>query len=74
MQLNEKVPHKHIVNRRHMPLFILLFKKLLRLYAVRFCNQELHDLHRVDELKNFIANIFLKLVCKPRTRIRTSIG
>nr|POF11806.1 hypothetical protein CFP56_47385 [Quercus suber] len=33
------------------------FKKLLRLYAIEFCN-----LHRVDELKNFAANILLKLV------------
>ena len=34
---------------------------------------ELHDLHRVDELKNFIANIFIKLVCQSRTWIRASI-
>ena len=27
-----------------------------------------------DELKNFIANIFLKLVIKSHTRIRASIG
>ena len=24
--------------------------------------KELHDLHRVDKLKNFVANILLKLV------------
>ena len=34
--------------------------------------KEFRDLHRVDELKNFAANIFLKLVSKPRTGIRTS--
>ena len=27
-----------------------------------FVTKELHDLHRVDELKNFVANILLKLV------------
>ena len=31
--------------------------------------KEFRDLHRVDELKNFITNIFLKLVIKSRTRI-----
>ena len=30
------------------------------------------DLHHVGELKNFAANIFLKLVSKPCTGIRTS--
>ena len=34
--------------------------------------KHLPDLHRVDELKNFVANIFLKLVSKPRTGICTS--
>ena len=37
-----------------------------------FVTNKLHDLYHVDELKNFAANIFLKLVSKPRTRIRTS--
>ena len=36
--------------------------------------KELLDLHRVDELKNFAANIFLKLVIKLRTRICASIS
>ena len=27
-----------------------------------FVTKELHDLHRVDELKNFATNILLKLV------------
>ena len=43
--------------------FIFLLKKLLRLYAKGFVTKELLDLHRVDELKNFAANILLKLVC-----------
>ena len=34
--------------------------------------KELHDLHHVDELKNFAANIFLKLVSKPHTGIHAS--
>ena len=35
---------------------------------------KLLDFHRVDELKNFVANVFLKLVCQSRTWIRASIG
>ena len=31
---------------------------------------QLHDLHRLDELKNFAANILLKLVIKSCTGIR----
>ena len=33
--------------------------------------KKFHDLHHVDELKNFAGNIFLKLVSKPRTGICT---
>ena len=36
--------------------------------------KEFLDLHRVDELKNFVTNILLKLVCWSRTGIRVSIG
>ena len=32
--------------------------------------KKLLDFHRLDELKNFAANIFLKLVIKLRTGIR----
>ena len=32
--------------------------------------KELLDLHHLDELKNFVTNIFLKLVIKSRTGIR----
>ena len=35
--------------------------------------KELLDFHRLDELKNFAANIFLKLVIKSRTGIRASL-
>ena len=31
--------------------------------------KQLHDLHRLDELKNFETNILLKLVIKSRTGI-----
>ena len=33
------------------------------LYAKGFVTKEFLDLHCMDELKNFVANIFLKLVC-----------
>ena len=36
--------------------------------------KEFLDFHRLDELKNFAANIFLKLVIKSRTGIHASIG
>ena len=36
-----------------------LKKKLLRLCILGFCNQVLLDLHRVDEVKNFVANNLL---------------
>ena len=35
---------------------------LLRLYAIGFVTKEFRDLYRIDELKNFAANILLKLV------------
>ena len=37
-----------------------------------FVTKELCDLHRIDELKNFAANILLKLVSKSRTGIHIS--
>ena len=36
--------------------------------------KQLHDLHRLDELKNFATNILLKLVIKSGTGIHASIG
>ena len=70
MHLIAKDFHKHIVNRRHMPYFIFLFKKLLCLYTVGFCNQGISWSSSCDELKNFTVNIFLKLVIKLRIGIR----
>ena len=37
--------------------------ELLRLCAKGFITKGLFDLHHLDELKNFVANNFLKLVC-----------
>ena len=45
------------------PSSIFLLKKLLHLYVKDFVTKELLDLHYVNELKNFVTNIFLKLVC-----------
>ena len=36
--------------------------------------KELLDFHCLDEMKNFVANILLKLVIKLHTRISASIG
>ena len=35
-----------------------------------FVTKKFRDLHRVDELKNFTANIFLKMISKLRTGSR----
>ena len=42
--------------------------------ATAFVHQEASWSSLLDELKNLVANIFLKLVCKSRTGIRSSIG
>ena len=47
-----------------------LQKVAVFVYCRVFVIKLLYDLHRVNELKNFAANIFLKLVSKPRTGIR----
>ena len=39
------------------------WKKMPCLCANGFVIKEILDLHRLDELKNFAADIFLKLVC-----------
>ena len=44
------------------------------LYTKGFVTKEFLDLHRLDVLKNFVANIFLKLVCQSHIRIRALIG
>ena len=53
-----------------LPQFFFLLKKLLCLYTVGFCDQATSWSSSCDELKNFAANILLKLVIKSRTRIR----
>ena len=63
MQLDAKWLFTQIVIEDSFPSFIFLSKKLLHLCAKGFVTKELLDLHRMDELKNFTANIFLKLVC-----------
>ena len=63
MQLDAKWLFTQIVTGDNLPYFIFLLKKLLRLCVKGFVTKELLDLHRVDELKNFAANILLKLVC-----------
>ena len=63
MQLDTKWLFTQIVIGDNLPVFIFLLKKLLRLYAKGFVTKELLNLHCVDELKNFVTNIFLKLVC-----------
>ena len=42
---------------------IALVHHILCRSAKSFVTKEFLDLHRLDELKNFTANIFLKLVC-----------
>ena len=53
-----------------LPWFFFLLKKLLYLYTVGFCDQATSWSSSCDELKNFAANILLKLVIKSRTGIR----
>ena len=63
MQLDAKWLFTQIMTEDNFPKFIFLLKKLLRLYAKGFVTKKLLDLHYVDKVKNFVANIFLKLVC-----------
>ena len=61
-----------IVTGDRISYFIFLLKKLLCLYTIGFCDQGVSWSSSCDELMNFAANIFLKLVSKPRTGIRAS--
>ena len=61
MKLDAKILFKQIVTGDKFALVHLSLEEVTNLYAVGFCNP-FHDLHRVDELKNFAANILLKLV------------
>ena len=61
MQLDAKSLCIQIVIGDNCPSSLSLLQKLLRLCAKGFVTNELLDLHRLDELKNFVANIFLKV-------------
>ena len=55
--------HTYCDWRQNCPSSSYSLQKLLRLCAKGFVTNELLDLHRLDELMNFVTNIFLKLVC-----------
>ena len=52
----------HIVTRDNLPWFIFLSVEVAVSLHQKFCNQEASWSSLLDELKNFAANIFLKLV------------
>ena len=62
MKLDAKVLFKQIVTEDIFALVHISLEEAIVLYAVGFVTKELHDLHRINELKNFTANILLKLV------------
>ena len=55
-------------------LIYLSLSKLLCLYILKFCDQGVSWSSSCDELKNFAANVFLKLMIKSRTGICASIS
>ena len=55
-------------------LIYLSLSKLLCLYILKFCDQGVSWSSSCDELKNFAANVFLKLMIKSHTGICTSIS
>ena len=65
MQLSAKKFHKHIVIEDICPNSSFYSRSCCICTLYGFVTKEFYDLHRVDELKNFTANIFLKLVSKP---------
>ena len=62
--------HKHIVIGDICPNSSLSSRSCCVCTQQSFVTKEFCDLHRVNELKNFVTNIFLKLVIKSRTGIR----
>ena len=72
--MKQSLIHANCDRRQNLPEFIFLLKKLLCLYTLGFCDQGTLRYLSYNELKNFASNIFLKLVIKLRTGIRTSIG
>ena len=63
-----------VTGERICPNSSYSLQKLLRLCAKGFVIKEFRNFHRFYELKNFIANIFLKLECQSCTWIHASIG
>ena len=61
MQLDAKSLCMQIVTGDNCPSSSSSLQKLLHLCAKVFVTKESLDLHRLDELKNFAANIFLKV-------------
>ena len=61
MQLNAKSLCMHNVTGDNCPSSSYSLQKLLHPCAEGFVTNELLDLHRLDELKNFVVNIFLKV-------------
>ena len=61
MQLDAKSLCMQIVTGDNCPTLSSSLQKLLRLCAEGFVTKEVLDLHRLHELKNFVANIFLKV-------------
>ena len=50
-------------DRRQLPKFLIFFVETAASLRQGFVTNEFLDLHRLDELKNFATNIFLKFVC-----------
>ena len=50
-------------DRRQFVLIHLSLEEATVFVGKGFVTKELFDFHSVDELKNFAANIFFKLVC-----------
>ena len=50
-------------DRRQLPQFIIFLVEAAASLHQGFVTKEFLDLHCLDKLKNFPANIFLKLVC-----------
>ena len=63
MQLDAKWLYMHIVTKDNLPWFIIFSLEATESLRQEFCNQGVSLSSLLNELKNFAANIFLKLVC-----------
>ena len=63
VKLDAKVFCKHIVTRDICPSSSFSWRSCCVYTPKGFVTKEFRDLHHVNELKNFAANIFPKLVC-----------